>query len=117
MRNHPEDDLAALAPIGPRPQRRAEPPLDHAVDGLRLPPLAVLGPEPGELPLYPSPPLPHRRLLRRTAPLRGDDRADRIRLPDLLVHPLGVEIGIGQQGPDPRPARRLLQRRPELPQV
>src|SRR4051812_32162646 len=43
MCDDPKGDLAALAPIAPRPQRGAEPPLDHRVDRLRLPPLAVLG--------------------------------------------------------------------------
>ena len=33
------------------------------------------------------------------------------------MHPLGVVVGVGQKRPDPRPPRRLLQRRLELHQV
>src|SRR5205823_1445215 len=117
MCDNPEDDLTTLAPVSPRPQRRAEPALDHRVDRLRLPPLAVLGLELGEPLLHPPAPLPDRWLLRRPAPLRGDDRADPVRPPDPLVDPLGVVVGVRQQGADPRPAGRVPQRRPELPQV
>src|SRR4051812_45187956 len=82
MCDDPEDDLTALAPITPCPQRRPHPPLDHRVDRLRLPPLAILRlvqPLP-----HPSPPLPGRRLLRRPAPLRRDQGADAVG-PDVLV--------------------------------
>src|SRR4051794_24008909 len=115
MCDNTEDDLTALTPVIPRPQRGAESSLDHAVDGLRLPPLAVLGFEPGELPLHPTAPPPLRWLLRRPPPLRRDDRADAVGLPHPLVDPLGIEVGVPQQGPDPRPPGRVLQRRPELP--
>src|SRR4029079_19764588 len=113
----PEDDLAALTPVAPRPQRGAESSLDHAVDGLRLPPLAVLRLEPGELLFHPPPPSPGRPLLRRPTPLRRDDRADAVGLPHPLVDPLGVEVGVRQERPDPRPPARILQRGAELSQV
>src|SRR5579871_6973607 len=101
MCDDPEDDLAALTPIVPRPQRRAQPPLDHRVDRLRLPPLAVLRLEPPELRLHPPSPPPGRRLVRGPAARRGDQRPDAIHLPDMLMDPLAVEVGVGQQRPDP----------------
>src|SRR5262245_54186028 len=79
-----EDDLTALAPIGPCPQGGTEAPLDHRVD--RLPPLAVFGLEPVELLSHPSTPPASRWLLRRAPPLRRDDRADAVVLPGLLMH-------------------------------
>ena len=115
MCDAPEDDLAALAPITPRPQRRAQPPLDHRVDRLNLPPLTVLLLV--EPLLHPPPPLPGRRLPRRPAPLWRDQGADAVFLPDVLVDPLAVEVGVGQQRPDPRPAGGPLQRRLEQDQV
>src|SRR5690349_3498776 len=39
MCDDPEDDLAALAPVRPRPQGGTEATFDHRVDRLRLPPL------------------------------------------------------------------------------
>src|SRR5437868_3328319 len=114
MCDDPKDGLATLAPIAPRPQRGAEPALDHRIDRLRLPPLTVLllvEPSP-----HPSPPLPGRRPLRGPAPLRRDQGAYPVG-PDVLVDPLAVEVGVGQQRPDPRPADGLPQRRPEQHQV
>src|SRR5690242_195935 len=101
MCDDPKDDFAALAPIAPRPKRRAESPLDHRVDRLRLPSLPIfLLVEP---PLHLPPPPPGRRLLRRPASLRRDQGAD-AGGPDVLVDPLAVEVGVGQQRTDPRPA-------------
>src|SRR4051812_5803525 len=55
MWDGPEDDLAAPAPRTPRPKRRAQAPLDPALDRLRLPPPA------GFLLVEPLPhPTPHR---------------------------------------------------------
>src|SRR6185312_3994453 len=76
MCDNPEDDLTAFAPIGPRPQGGTEAALDHRVDRLRLPPLAVFGLEPGELLSDPSAPPAGRWLRRRPPALRRDDRAD-----------------------------------------
>lgn len=42
MSNDSKHDLAAFPPIAPRPRRGAEPPLDHRVDRLGLPPLSML---------------------------------------------------------------------------
>jgi hypothetical protein len=117
MCDDPEDDLTALAPIAPRPQRRAQPPLDHRVDRLRLPPLTVLRLEPPQRRPHPPPPPPGRRLLRRASSRRGDQCPDAVDLPDVLVDPLAVEVGIGQQRPDPGAAGGLLQRRLEQDQV
>src|SRR5271165_7367643 len=116
MCNGPQDDLAALAPVLPRPQRRAEPPLDHRVDRLRLPPLPVLPLVLAEPLLHPPPPTARRRLVGGPPALRRDDRADAMR-PDAAVDPLGIEIGVGQQRTDPGAADGLAQRPPELHQV
>src|SRR5579875_807951 len=96
-----EDDLTALAPIGPRPQGGTEAALDHRVDRLRLPPLAV--PLPQVLPPLPHPaaPIPGRWLLRGPPALRWDDGTHPKGLPGLLMDPFRVAVGIGQQRPDP----------------
>src|SRR5262245_15270724 len=117
MCDDPEDDLTALAPIGPRPQGGTETALDHRVDRLRLPPLAVFRPEGLPPPSHPATPLPGRWLLRRPPALRRDDRADTIGLPDPLMDPFRVVVGIRQQRPDPRAAGRVLDRRLEPLQV
>src|SRR5262249_61349500 len=87
MCNDPEDDFAALAPIGPRPQCGAQAALDHRVDRLRLPPLTVFRLEVVQLLSHPATPPPDRRLLRRPPALRRDDRADALGLADVLMHP------------------------------
>src|SRR5580692_8399438 len=117
MCDDPEDDLTTLAPIAPGPQGGTEPALDHRVDRLRLPPLAVFRLEAAELLPHPATPPPDRRLLRRPSPLRRDDRADAIRLPDVLMNPLAIVVGVSQQRPDPRATGGVLDRRLELLQV
>src|SRR5690348_6503569 len=106
MCDDPEDDLAALAPVRPRPQSGTEATFDHRIDCLRLPPLAVSRPEVLPPLSHPATPLPGRWLLRRPPALRRDDRPDAVVLPDPLMDPLRVEVGIGQQRPDPRAAGR-----------
>lgn len=93
-----QDGFAAPALVVPRPQRGAQPPLDHRVDRLRLPPLPLL-------PLVGRPPA-----------LRSDDGPDALG-PDAAVDPLGIEVRIGQERPDPGPADGLHQGCPELHQV
>src|SRR6516165_6535702 len=92
MCDNPEDDLAALTPIGPRPQSGAQPALDHRVDRLRLPPLSVFRLEVVQLLSHPATPPPDRWLLRRSPALRRDDRADAVGLPDMLMDPLRVVV-------------------------
>src|SRR5262245_29323374 len=103
MCDYSEDDLATLAPIAPRPQGGAEPALDHRIDRLRLPPLAVFRLEAVELLPHPATPPPGGRLLRRPSPLRRDDRADAVHVPGVLMDPLAIVVGVSQQRPDPRP--------------
>lgn len=62
-----QNDFAASTPIAPRPQRRAEPPLDHRIDRLSWLSQAML--RPGGPLLHPPMPLSARRL-RRSTPLR-----------------------------------------------
>jgi hypothetical protein len=116
MRNGPQDDLAGLIRLDPRAERRAESPLHHRVDRLRLPSLTVLPLVLPEPPLHPPAPPAGRRLVARPPAGRRDDRADAVR-PGRPVDPLGVEVGVGQQRPDPRPPHRLRKRPPELHQV
>ena len=116
MRDSPQDDLTELIRLDPRAERRAESPLDHRVHGLHLPPLTILGLEPGESLSHHAPPPPRGRLLRRTAARRRDDRPHPVRA-DRLVQPLGVEVSVGQEHLDPGAPRRLTPRPPELNQV
>ena len=116
MCDGPQDDLAALAPIPPRTQRRAEPPLDHRVDRLHLPPLAVLALVPREPLLHPPPPL-----------ARGGLSDGRPRVGGMIVRmpwdrtPAWTHSASKSASAssvlDPGPAGRLPQRRAELHQV
>ena len=116
MRYGPQDDLAELVSFDPRAEGRAEEPLDHRVHRLHLPSLTILALQPCEPLLHHPPPSPRRRLVRRSAPRRWDDRPDAVRA-GADMNPFGVEVGIGQEGLDPRAADCLTEGLAELHQV
>ena len=65
MRYSSQDDLSAAAGVSPRTQRGAQPPLDHRVDGLHLPPLPIFRLVLAE-PLLHPPPMARRWLVCRS---------------------------------------------------
>ena len=102
-----QDDFTMLGPMFPGPQGRAEQPLEHAVDGLDLPPLTVfLFVEVG---CHAAAPVTAGKFVRRSPALRRDDRSHAVRLASVLVSRLAVVAGIGEQRLDRRAAGRLLQ--------
>ena len=116
MRYGLQNDLAALAPVLARPQRRTESSLDHRIDGLYLPSLSVFRLVSSESLFHHAAPTPYRRLVRRPAPRWRNDRPD-TEGPHSDVGPLSVEASVSQQCANPRSEDCLTQRRAELHQV
>ena len=111
-----QDGLAALAFAVPRTKSGAQSSFEHRVDGLHLPSLPILGLVLCKPLFHASPPAARRRFVGRSSALGRDDGPNAVR-PNAAMDPLGVEVRIGQQRPDPGTADGLPQCRTELDQI
>src|SRR3989304_673927 len=105
-------DFTVLGPMFSRPQRGAEQPLEHAVDGFDLPPLTVF--QLVEVRCHAASPATRGKFVRRPTTRWRDDRSHTVCLAGVLVSWLAVVAGIGQQRLDRHAASRLLPRWPVM---
>jgi len=116
MRYGPQDDFAEPVLLRPRAESGAHQSFNYRVDGPHLPPLTVPASQLRELFPHHSAPSPRRRFAGGAASRRLEDGPDSQRA-NRPVQPLGIEIGVGQQRPEPGSADGLPQRPTKLDQV